>query len=81
MTAVLLTPLLLVVGLGIWAGSHSGPETGFVVGLLAFVFLGGMESTGFGLFALWKKWVEADKKKAQAFDRKRKESQTENETP
>lgn len=74
---VMLLPLIVIVSLALWVGVQSGPEIGFVVGLLGFVFLGGVESAGFGFFALFKKWADADRKKAEEFDRKyRNESKT-----
>jgi hypothetical protein len=72
---IMLSPLVVILSLAVWVGVRSGAELGFVVGLLGFVFLGGIESTGFVFFALFKKWADADKKKAEEFDRKhRKEN-------
>jgi len=65
----MLSPLVVILSLAILVGVRSGAELGFVVGLLGFVFLGGIESTGFGLFALFKKWAESDRKKTEEFDR------------
>ena len=61
-------PLLVIATLAVKVGLKLGAEVGFLVGLLGFVFLGGIESAGFGFFTLFKKWGEADKKEAMKFD-------------